>query len=106
MNHLSPYPDFAARLKLLISKNPHLVITTLNNIFTMRMVIFYSYNTDIGDGLEDGDVHGDPAEIAIAEFINQFMYDFKFTATREGQEMAFEQLEADIEGQKSRSNPK
>ena len=92
MNHLSPYPDFAARLKLLISKNPHLVITTLNNIFTMRLV--------------GNKTHGDPAEIAIAEFINQFMYDFKFTATREGQEMAFEQLEADIEGQKSRSNPK
>ena len=28
-----------------------------------RMVVFYSYNTDIGDGLEDEDVHGDPDEI-------------------------------------------
>jgi len=24
-----------------------------------RLAVFYSYNTDIGDGLEDGDVHGD-----------------------------------------------
>ena len=28
-----------------------------------RMVVFYSYNTDIGDGLEDGDVHGDPPDV-------------------------------------------
>jgi hypothetical protein len=28
-----------------------------------RMVVFYSYNTDIGDGLEDPDVHGDSAEV-------------------------------------------
>jgi hypothetical protein len=27
-----------------------------------RLVVFYSYNTDIGDGLEDADVHGDPPE--------------------------------------------
>ena len=27
-----------------------------------RLVIFYSYNTDIGDGLEDADVHRDPPE--------------------------------------------
>jgi hypothetical protein len=27
-----------------------------------RMVVFYSHNTDIGDGLEDADVHGDPPE--------------------------------------------
>lgn len=28
-----------------------------------RMVVFYSYNTDIGDGLEDGDVHNDPPDV-------------------------------------------
>jgi hypothetical protein len=28
-----------------------------------RMVVFYSYNTDIGDGLEDPDVHGDPPDV-------------------------------------------
>lgn len=28
-----------------------------------RMVVFYAYNTDIGDGLEDPDVHRDPPEV-------------------------------------------
>jgi len=27
-----------------------------------RMVVFYSFNTDIGDGLEDAEVHDDPPE--------------------------------------------
>jgi hypothetical protein len=27
-----------------------------------RLAVFYSYNTDIGDGLEDADVHRDPPE--------------------------------------------
>ena len=27
-----------------------------------RLVVFYSYNTDIGDGLEDAEVHRDPPE--------------------------------------------
>jgi hypothetical protein len=27
-----------------------------------RLVVFYSFNTDIGDGLEDPDVHRDPPE--------------------------------------------
>jgi hypothetical protein len=27
-----------------------------------RMVVFYTFDTDIGDGLEDADVHGDPPE--------------------------------------------
>ena len=31
-----------------------------------RLVLFYSYSSDIGDGLEDPDVHGDPAEIREA----------------------------------------
>ena len=60
---VSAYQDFTTRLKLLISKNPHLITTTLSNIFTMRLV--------------GNKTHGDLAEIAIAEFINQFMYDFK-----------------------------
>lgn len=60
---MSPYKEFTARLKLLISKNPHLITTTLSNIFTMRLI--------------GNKTHGDLAEIAIAEFINQFMYDFK-----------------------------
>jgi hypothetical protein len=28
-----------------------------------RMVVFYSYNTDIGDGIEDVDVHKDPPDV-------------------------------------------
>ena len=57
------YKDFTARLKLLVSKHPMLITTTLSNIFTMRLI--------------GNKTHGDLAEIAIAEFINQYMYDFR-----------------------------
>jgi len=60
---MSNYEDFKSRFKLLASKNHHLVVNTLSNIFTMRL---------IGDK-----THGDLAEIGMVEFINQFMYDFK-----------------------------
>lgn len=60
---MTPYKEFATRFKLLISKNPHLITTTLCNIFTMRLI--------------GNKTHGDLAEIAVAEFINQYMYDFK-----------------------------
>lgn len=60
---MTPYKEFTKRFKLLISKNPHLITTTLSNIFTMRLI--------------GNKTHGDLAEIAIAEFINQYMYDFK-----------------------------
>lgn len=59
---MTPYKDFTIRLKLLISKNPQLITMTLSNIFTMRLI--------------GNKTHGDLAEIAIAEFINQYMYDF------------------------------
>lgn len=62
-NHQAAYKDFTARLKLLIGKNPQLITTTLSNIFTMRLI--------------GNKTHGDLAEIGIAEFINQLMYDFK-----------------------------
>jgi hypothetical protein len=58
-----PYKEFTTRLKLFIGKNPDLIITTLSNIFTMRLI--------------GNKTHGDLAEIAIAEFINQYMYDFR-----------------------------
>jgi hypothetical protein len=35
---MTPYQEFSARLKLLISKNPNLITTTLSNIFTMRLI--------------------------------------------------------------------
>jgi hypothetical protein len=63
MDKRQAYKDFTKRLKLLISKNPQLIVTTLGNIFTMRLV--------------GNKTHGDLAEIAIAEFINQFMYDYR-----------------------------
>ena len=62
MNNHNPYKDFTDRLKLLVSKRPALITTTLSNIFTMRLI--------------GNKTHGDLAEIAIAEFINQYMYDF------------------------------
>ena len=61
MNNTNAYRDFVARLKLLVSKNPSLITTVLSNIFTMRLI--------------GNKTHGDLAEIAIAEFINQYMYD-------------------------------
>ena len=57
------YKDFTTRLKLLVSKQPELITTTLSNIFTMRLI--------------GNKTHGDLAEIAISEFINQYMYDFR-----------------------------
>jgi hypothetical protein len=63
MHETSPYSDFTSRLKLLISKHQELVAMTLSNIFTMRLI--------------GNKTHGDLAEIAIAEFVNQYMYDFR-----------------------------
>ena len=63
MDTPSAYKDFTARLKLLVGKHPDLIATTLSNIFTMRLI--------------GNKTHGDLAEIAIAEFINQYMYDFR-----------------------------
>ncbi len=63
MDRKAAYKDFTQRLKLLISKNPQLITLTLSNIFTMRLI--------------GNKTHGDLAEIAIAEFVNQYMYDFK-----------------------------
>lgn len=56
------FRDFTDRLKLLIKKRPDLITLTLSNIFTMRLI--------------GNKTHGDLAEIGIAEFINQYMYDF------------------------------
>jgi hypothetical protein len=67
MNSVDPYndpfKDFTNRLKLLISKHRNLIVTTLSNIFTMRLI--------------GNKTHGDLAEIAIKEFVNQYMYDFR-----------------------------
>ena len=63
MERKEAYKDFTKRLKLLVGKHPDLITTTLSNIFTMRLI--------------GNKTHGDLAEIAIAEFINQYMYDFR-----------------------------
>lgn len=60
---MEEYKDFNKRLKILISKRRDLIINTLSNIFTMRLI--------------GNKTHGDLAEIGMAEFVNQFMYDFK-----------------------------
>lgn len=42
-----------------------------------RLVLFYSYETDLGDGWEDPDVHGDPPELrerALRMGVNLFAY--------------------------------
>jgi len=57
------YKDFTKRFAILIKKHPSLITITLSNIFTMRLI--------------GNKTHGDLAEIAISEFINQYMYDFK-----------------------------
>ena len=53
------YSEFKNRFKLLASKNQRLVINTLSNIFTMRLI--------------GNKTHGDLAEIGMVEFINQFI---------------------------------
>ena len=63
MKQETAYKEFIKRLSLFLSKYPDLITTTLSNIFTMRLI--------------GNKTHGDLAEIAIAEFINQYMYNFK-----------------------------
>lgn len=60
---MEEYKDFNKRLKLLVTKRRDLIVNTLSNIFTMRLI--------------GNKTHGDLAEIGMAEFVNQFMYDFK-----------------------------
>ena len=57
------YKTFIDRFQLLIKKNPELILVTLSNIFSTRLI--------------GNKTHGDLTEIAISEFINQYMYDFK-----------------------------
>ncbi len=71
MTESNPYRDFTQRLKLLIRKHPALITMTLSNIFTMRLI--------------GNKTHGDLAEIAISEFVNQYMYDF--TSTHVGKDL-------------------
>jgi len=58
MEKKEAYKDFTNRFRLLISKHPELITITLSNIFTMRLI--------------GNKTHGDLAEIAIPEFVNQY----------------------------------
>ncbi len=49
----------------------------LGIFFEGRIVIFYSYQSDLGDGWEDADVHDDPSasrDLALAMGVNLFAY--------------------------------
>ena len=59
----NPYKDFIESFQLFASRNPKLIINTLSNIFSMRII--------------GNKTHGDLAEIGISEFINQFIYDYE-----------------------------
>jgi hypothetical protein len=42
-----------------------------------RLLVYYSYQSDLGDGWEDAEVHGDPPELREAAFrmgVNLFLY--------------------------------
>ena len=58
----NPYLDFVNRLSLLAKRRPQLIAMALGNIFTMRLI--------------GNKTHGDLAEVAVTEFVNQYMYDF------------------------------
>lgn len=60
---MTQFENFQERFKLLAGKNKDIIVNTLSNIFTMRLI--------------GNKTHGDLAEIGMVEFINQFMYDFK-----------------------------
>lgn len=60
---MTAYEEFIVRFSKLAEKNKKIVFNTLSNIFTMRLV--------------GNKTHGDLAEVGIAEFISQFMYDYR-----------------------------
>lgn len=62
---MTPYQNFLQRFSLFASKHPKLIINTLSNIFTMRLI--------------GNKTHGDLAEVGIAEFVQQFIYDYRCT---------------------------
>lgn len=62
---MDEFIEFGNRFKVLTKKNNHVVVNTLSNIFTMRLI--------------GNKTHGDLAEIGLVEFINQFMDDYSST---------------------------
>lgn len=50
-----------------------------------RLAVYYSYQSDLGDGWEDADVHGDPEELrelALRMGVNLFVYALSSTVGR------------------------
>lgn len=56
------YSIFLKHFGLHASKHPQIIVNTLSNIFTMRLV--------------GNKTHGDLAEVGIAEFIEQYLYNY------------------------------
>lgn len=56
------YKNFQEDFKIFTKKRSDIVVNTLSNIFTMRLI--------------GNKTHGDLAEIGISEFIHQFMYNY------------------------------
>lgn len=56
------YTEFQKNFQIFARKRPDLIMNTLSNIFTMRLI--------------GNKTHGDMAEIGIAEFVHQFMYNY------------------------------
>lgn len=62
---MSEFDEFIERFILFSRKRSDVLAMTLQNIFTMRRI--------------GNKTHGDMAEIALSELINQYMYDFSST---------------------------
>ena len=62
MKENGAFREFRENFKILAAKNSKAVVNTLSNVFTMRLI--------------GNKTHGDLAEIALSEFINQFMYNY------------------------------
>ncbi len=59
---MKPYDTFIQQLEQLTQRHPHLISTTLSNIFTLRQI--------------GNKTHGDLAEVALTMFVNQFLPGF------------------------------
>ncbi|MCK5483485.1 MAG: DUF4159 domain-containing protein [Gemmatimonadetes bacterium] len=70
---LYPFPDGLPK----IHEHDGLPAQGLGLFLDGRLVMFYSYQSDLGDGWEDASVHQDPPELreqAIRMGVNLFLY--------------------------------
>ena len=76
-----PFPDGLPK----IHEHDGLPAQGLGIFLDGRLVLYYSYQSDLGDGWEDPTVHGDPAELreqSIRMGINLFLYALSSTPAR------------------------